>query len=117
MARSIAAVAIVLAVLLVAAPHVANALTCGQVASSISQCISYAKTGTGAPPPRCCSGVKSLNTLAKTSADRQTACSCLKSLAGGVSGLKPGAVAGIPSKCGVSVPFPISTSTDCSKVR
>ncbi|XP_072954665.1 non-specific lipid-transfer protein 1-like [Typha angustifolia] len=117
MARSITVVPVVVvfAVLLIASPHVADAITCGQVTSSISQCLSYAKTGTGMPPSGCCSGVKSLNSLAKTSADRQTACKCLKTIAGSVRGLKPAAISGIPGKCGVRVPFPISTSTDCSK--
>ncbi|CAN6356111.1 unnamed protein product [Urochloa humidicola] len=52
-------------------------------------------------------GVRSLN-----SGDRQAACRCLKSLATSLKKLNMGTV-----KCGVSVPFPISMSTDdCNKV-
>ncbi|XP_072954698.1 non-specific lipid-transfer protein 1-like [Typha angustifolia] len=119
MARSTAtaAAAVVLAILLIASPHVADAITCSQAVSAISPCIAYARSGVGAPSATCCAGVRSLNALAKTTPDRQTACNCLKKLAGSVKGVKPGAVTGIPSKCRVSVPFPISTSTDCSKIR
>ncbi|CAN6339374.1 unnamed protein product [Urochloa humidicola] len=46
----------------------------------------------------------------------RTACNCLKSAAGRISGLNAANAASIPSKCGVSIPYSISTSTDCSKV-
>ncbi|XP_038988319.1 non-specific lipid-transfer protein 1-like [Phoenix dactylifera] len=118
MARSGSPLALVavLAVLLVAAPHSANAITCGQVASGVSGCISYARSG-GSIPPNCCSGVRGLVSSAKTSADRRTVCNCLKRTASSISGLKPGLVAGIPGKCGVRIPYTISPSTDCSKVN
>ncbi|KAH0458428.1 hypothetical protein IEQ34_013743 [Dendrobium chrysotoxum] len=90
------------------------AISCGQVASSVGQCIPYVR-GTGPLTPACCSGVSKLNSLAQTTPDRQAACTCLKTLAGSISGLNPGLAAGLPGKCGVSVPFAISTSTDCSK--
>ncbi|XP_020099788.1 non-specific lipid-transfer protein 1-like [Ananas comosus] len=93
------------------------AITCGQVSSLLSQCIAYARSGTGTPPAGCCSGVRSLNAAAQSTADRQAACNCLKQEAASVSGLKPGAISSIPSACGVSVPYTISTSTDCSKVH
>ncbi|THU72974.1 hypothetical protein C4D60_Mb04t17880 [Musa balbisiana] len=79
MARSGAPLVLVLALLLlVTAPHVTPAITCGQVTSALSSCISYA-TGKGSLTSACCSGVKSLNSAAKTSADRKTACTCIKS--------------------------------------
>ncbi|XP_010931358.1 non-specific lipid-transfer protein 1 [Elaeis guineensis] len=117
MARSgaLLALAAVLAVLLVSAPHAANAITCGQVASSVSGCISYVRSG-GSIPASCCSGVRSLAGSAKTTADRRTVCNCLKSTAARISGIKPALAAGLPSKCGVRIPFTISPSTDCSKV-
>ncbi|MCH1921665.1 Mpv17/PMP22 family protein, partial [Shewanella sp. A3A] len=64
----------------------------------------------------CCNGVKGLNNAARTTADRQAACRCLKSLAGSIKSLNLGTVAGVPGKCGVNVGFPISLSTDCNKV-
>ncbi|XP_062197037.1 non-specific lipid-transfer protein 1-like [Phragmites australis] len=98
------------------APRASAAITCGQVSSALAPCIPYA-TGRGKLSPGCCSGVRSLKSAASTSADRQAACRCLKSLMGSISGLNMGTVSGIPGMCGVSVPFPISMSTDCNKVN
>ncbi|PQP98494.1 lipid transfer protein [Prunus yedoensis var. nudiflora] len=36
----------------------------------------------GAVPPACCNGIRNVNNLAKTTADRQATCNCLKQLAG-----------------------------------
>ncbi|XP_008778766.1 non-specific lipid-transfer protein 1-like [Phoenix dactylifera] len=118
MARSGSPLALVavLAVLLVASPHAANAITCGQVASALAGCISYARNG-GSIPPNCCSGVRGLASRAKTTADRRTVCNCLKNAISSIRGLKPGLVNGIPGKCGVRIPYTISPSTDCSKVN
>ncbi|RRT74490.1 hypothetical protein B296_00009786 [Ensete ventricosum] len=114
MARSGALVVLALAVFLVAAaPRATEALTCGQVVSFLQSCIPYAR-GTGQLTGACCSGVRSLNAAAKTTPDRQTACSCLKSTVAGLKGIQTGTVAGIPGKCGVSVPYPISATVDCS---
>ncbi|CAH1441389.1 unnamed protein product [Lactuca virosa] len=104
---------VVVTCMVVAAPYAEAAITCGQVVSSLSPCIPYLKNG-GAVPPACCSGVKSLNSAAKTTPDRQTACGCLKSASGGVN---LGNAASLPGKCGVSIPYKISPSTDCSKVQ
>ncbi|KAF3334664.1 non-specific lipid-transfer protein 1-like protein [Carex littledalei] len=112
--RAVAAAAV--AILLLTAPHAVSAITCGEVASAVSPCMAYARSGQGAPSAGCCSGVKSLSAKAATAADRQTACNCLKNLAKTVN-FNSGAVSGLPSKCGVSVPYVISTSTDCSKVH
>ncbi|KAM0006269.1 Non-specific lipid-transfer protein [Helianthus debilis subsp. tardiflorus] len=71
----------------------------------------------GAVPPACCSGVKSLNSAAKTTPDRQTACGCLKSAYSSNSGINAGNAASLPGKCGVSIPYKISPGTDCSKVQ
>ncbi|KAJ3689802.1 hypothetical protein LUZ61_018966 [Rhynchospora tenuis] len=105
-----------IAILLLTAPHDANAVTCGDVTSSVAPCMAYARNGQGSPSAGCCSGVKSLNSKAATSTDRQTVCNCLKNLAKTMS-FNAGAVAGLPGKCGVNIPYAISTSTDCSKVH
>ncbi|WVZ54815.1 hypothetical protein U9M48_005560 [Paspalum notatum var. saurae] len=112
---TIAVAALVL--LVVAAPSPASAaISCGQVGSALAPCIPYGTGRSSALPSSCCTGVKSLNSAASTSADRQQACRCLKNLAGTVKSVNMGLVAGIPGKCGVSVPFPISMSTDCNKL-
>ncbi|KAJ4749268.1 Non-specific lipid-transfer protein [Rhynchospora pubera] len=110
-----AIIAVTVAILLLTAPHAANAVTCGDVTSAVAPCLAYARSGQGSPSANCCSGVRSLNAKAQTSDDRKTVCNCLKNLAKAVS-FNAGVVAGLPGKCGVNVPFPISTSTDCSKL-
>ena len=111
------AIAVVAAVVLLAAAATTSeaAITCGQVSSAISPCLSYARGQGSAPSAGCCSGVKSLNNAARSTADKRTACNCLKNAARGISGLNAGNAASIPSKCGVNVPYTISTSTDCSR--
>ncbi|MBN7124836.1 hypothetical protein BSU01_24585 [Erwinia billingiae] len=108
-------VCVAFALMMVAAPH-AEAITCGQVTSSLTPCIAYLRSG-GALPPACCSGVKSLNGAAKTTPDRQTACKCIKSAASSISGINFALAAGLPGKCGVNIPYKISPSTDCSTVK
>ncbi|XP_051180146.1 probable non-specific lipid-transfer protein 3 [Lolium perenne] len=104
-------------VVLMAAGEASAAVTCGQVGSSLAPCIPYATGKSATLSQGCCSGMKSLNAMARTSADRQAVCRCLKSLAGSVKSVDLGVVAGAPAKCGVSVPFPINMSTDCNKVN
>ena len=116
-AHQVVAIAVVAAVVLLAAAATTTeaAVTCGQVSSAIGPCIAYARgTGSG-PSAACCSGVRSLNSAARSTADRRAACNCLKSAAGRVSGLKLGNAASIPSKCGVSIPYTISPNVDCSR--
>ena len=101
-----------LIVMVVGSPLAEAAISCGQVTSSLAQCIGYLQKG-GAVPPACCSGIKALNSAAKTTPDRQGVCNCLKSLSGKISGINYGFAAGLPSKCGVSIGYKISPSTDC----
>ncbi|KAJ4704251.1 Non-specific lipid-transfer protein [Melia azedarach] len=107
--------ALVLCVLITA--PVTHALTCGQVTSSLGPCIPFLRTGGGSPPVPCCNGVRSLNAAARTTPDRQTACRCLQTAARQISGINPNVAAGLPGACGVNIPYKISTSTDCSKVK
>ena len=111
----VAFLAAVLCMVVVSAP-MAHAITCGQVTSSLASCIGYLQKG-GSPPPGCCSGVKSLNAAAKTTPDRQQACNCLKQAAGAISGYNDNNAASLPGKCGVSIPYKISTSTNCATIK
>ncbi|CAD6270634.1 unnamed protein product [Miscanthus lutarioriparius] len=118
MARSVqlaVTIAVVAAVLLAAATTSEAAVTCGQVNSAIGPCLAYARGSGSSPSAACCSGVRSLNSAARSTADKRAACNCLKSAAGAVSGLNAGNAASIPSKCGVSIPYTISASIDCSR--
>ncbi|KQK15315.1 non-specific lipid-transfer protein 4 [Brachypodium distachyon] len=121
-AHNLAAVAtLLLAALLVLssspAPAEGAVTGCGQVVSALAPCIGYATGGAASPSARCCSGVRGLNSAASSPADRKTACTCLKQQTSGMGGIRPDLVAGIPGKCGVNIPYAISPSTDCSKVR
>ncbi|KAL8122543.1 non-specific lipid-transfer protein [Apium graveolens] len=110
------AVAVMLMVVVINHPAVVEGLTCGQVTGKLGGCLGYLKGG-GYPSPACCGGVKGLNSLAKTPADRKQACACLKTLAGSVKGINYGAASALPGKCGIRIPYPISPSTDCSRVN
>ncbi|KAI3511553.1 hypothetical protein L1887_18708 [Cichorium endivia] len=116
MARTVMMVlCVVLACMVVAAPY-AEAISCGQVFSSLGPCLGYLTNG-GAVPQGCCSGVAALNNAATSTPDRQTACGCLKSAYAANSGIKPSNAASLPSKCGVNIPYKISPDTDCTKVQ
>ncbi|WVZ16968.1 hypothetical protein V8G54_009950 [Vigna mungo] len=99
--------------MVVVSAHMAHAITCGQVGSYVAPCIGYLQKG-GNPSGPCCNGVKNLNNAAKTTADRQATCKCLKVLASSASGVNAGNAASLPKKCQVNVPYTISTSTNCN---
>ncbi|KAK3002663.1 hypothetical protein RJ639_019969 [Escallonia herrerae] len=101
--------------MVVLAPYNEAAISCGQVASGVVYCLPYLR-GTGKLLPQCCSGIRGLNTAARTPEDRKAACYCLQKASKSIGGLKPGLVAGLPGKCGVNIPYKISPSTDCSRV-
>ncbi|CAH2064379.1 unnamed protein product [Thlaspi arvense] len=90
-------------------------ITCGTVTSTLAQCVSYL-TNSGPLPSGCCTGVQSLNQMAQTTSDRRQVCECLKSAAKEINGFNTGLVATLPTTCGVSVPYPISFSTNCDNI-
>ncbi|KAI9196911.1 hypothetical protein LWI28_028041 [Acer negundo] len=108
---------VVVMCMVVGAPIAEAAITCGQVSSSLGPCIPYLRTGTGAVPPACCSGVKTLAGVATTTPDRQQACKCLKSTAASISGFNYNAASGLPGKCGISIPYKLSPTTNCDSVK
>ncbi|KAJ4979629.1 hypothetical protein NE237_010409 [Protea cynaroides] len=108
---------LVLACMVVVAPlTVDGAITCGMVISKLSPCLTYLRSG-GSVPANCCNAVRSLNAAASSTPDRQTACGCLKNAYTSISGINSGNAASLPGKCGVNLPYKISPSIDCSKVR
>ncbi|CAA7052122.1 unnamed protein product [Microthlaspi erraticum] len=116
MAGAMKLACVFLACMIVAGPITANAtLTCGTVVTSLSPCRGYLTLG-GPLPRACCTGVSSLEGLARTTPDRRIACSCIKQIAL-ATGANPVRSAGLPRACKVTVPYPISASTDCSKVK
>lgn len=115
--KLITCLVLIVCMVAISAPMAAKAdVACGQVVSYLTPCVSYVASG-GSVPAACCSGVKSLNDLAKTTADRQSVCKCLKQAVNGIpyTGYNVGLAAGLPNKCGVNLPYKINPSADCNK--
>ncbi|XP_021888899.1 non-specific lipid-transfer protein 1-like [Carica papaya] len=103
--------------MVVAGALTSEALTCGQVASSLAPCLSYLQGRAGSSPSvSCCAGVRSLNNAAQTTPDRKTACQCLQSAARATN-FNQKIAASLPGECGVSIPYKISTSTNCNTIK
>ncbi|XVE80755.1 hypothetical protein DITRI_Ditri15bG0005800 [Diplodiscus trichospermus] len=102
--------------MLVAEPMATTSITCGVVASRLAPCVNYLQNG-GTLPSNCCAGVKTLNSQARTTSDRQTVCRCLQDAAKNINGLKTQLAEGLPGKCGVNIPYKISKSTNCNNVK
>ena len=112
---SVVSFAVVLCMVLMTARQAQAAISCGQVTGALAPCLSYL-TGTGDASPQCCSGVKRLQSMASTQADRRAACNCVKSAASRYSNLKPDRASSLPSKCGVKFSFNVSPSTNCNSI-
>ncbi|XP_058729394.1 non-specific lipid-transfer protein 3 [Vicia villosa] len=117
MARSMKLACVALVMCMVAiAPMAEAAVSCGTVTGDLGPCLTYLEGGAGPSVP-CCAGVKKLLAAAATTADRQAACNCLKSAAGSINNLNTNNAAALPGKCGVNIPYKISTSTNCNTIK
>ncbi|XP_019186248.1 PREDICTED: non-specific lipid-transfer protein 1-like isoform X1 [Ipomoea nil] len=106
---------VVVAAAMMAGLH-AQSVTCGTVVTELSPCMNYVRNG-GAVPMNCCDGIRSLYKSAATTADRQTVCNCMKNAAASVPGINLELAANLPEKCGVTLPYKISLSTNCATVQ
>ncbi|KAL4294119.1 hypothetical protein AHAS_Ahas18G0196200 [Arachis hypogaea] len=84
------------------------------VIKNLKPCVSYLVSGSGKPPGPCCSGVKALAAAAATSADKKTACNCIKSTSKSLN-INSQLAQALPGNCGVSLPITVSPNADCSK--
>ncbi|XP_015950831.1 non-specific lipid-transfer protein 1 [Arachis duranensis] len=117
MAKLAPCVVLMLCMAIVGAPIAKAAIQCSFVTKSIAPCFGYLKSGGTVSGP-CCSGIQNINGTAKTTSDRQAVCNCLKSVAGSLgSQINLNNAASLPGKCGVSIPYKISTSTNCSSIK
>ncbi|KAF3777645.1 Non-specific lipid-transfer protein 1 [Nymphaea thermarum] len=115
---SVLVVVLVAMILSESMPAATAAVSCGSVYGKLTPCMSYVSGGgrTG-PSSSCCGGIKSLNFSLKLRSDRQAACVCLKSLAARFAGaVNYGVISSLPKKCGVNLPYPISTSINCNRI-
>nr|ACN30979.1 unknown [Zea mays] len=112
------ALAVLLAATVVAPPAaVRAAMSCSTVYSTLMPCLPFVQMGGAMPPQPCCGGIRSLLQQANNTPDRRTICGCLKNVANGAngSGTYISRAAALPSKCGVALPYKISTICGCLK--
>ncbi|KAH9611092.1 hypothetical protein KSS87_005790, partial [Heliosperma pusillum] len=93
-------------------------VTCGGVTKSLAPCMAYLR-GTGGPTPtfNCCGGVRALKNMARTPADRRTACNCMKTAASRMKGLNYGNAAKLPNQCGVRMSYTLSPNINCNTIQ
>ncbi|KAL9255008.1 Non-specific lipid-transfer protein-like protein [Drosera capensis] len=107
--------ACIVMICMVLSTHHADAITCNDVVRSLLPCLGYLRSG-GAVPGSCCNGVRSLNSAARTTTDRQAACGCIKQAANAFR-LGYGYASSLPGKCDVSIPYQIGPNVDCSRLN
>ncbi|KAK7251714.1 hypothetical protein RIF29_35148 [Crotalaria pallida] len=111
---SIKVACVVLMCMVVVGARITHAnLTCEVIVRNLVSCVPYLQFG-GNPSLPCCTGCQNVAAQAKTPADRQTACKCLKSAAASIPGYVDANAVALPSKCHVNIPYKFSTSTDCA---
>ncbi|KAI3952808.1 hypothetical protein MKX01_006851 [Papaver californicum] len=107
---------LVLAFMVVAAPYAAEGtLSCSDVTVKMAPCLGYLLGGVASP--NCCPNVRALLSMAKSTPDRQAACGCLKNSAKSMPNIRMDKAAGLPGLCKVNIPYKISPTTDCAKVK
>ncbi|KAE9610796.1 hypothetical protein Lal_00021187 [Lupinus albus] len=121
MASKLVFLAIVFIALGATSPAAEGTVSCGQVVNNLTPCVSYVVYGGSTVPAQCCNGIKNLNGMAQNTPDRQTVCNCIKNAVSSsgftYSNVNLDLAAGLPKKCGVNIPYEISPTTDCSRVR
>lgn len=88
------------------------AIPCPTVESRLNPCSGYV-TGNG-QLGGCCAGVRRLYNEAKTTADKQSVCRCLKIIVSSHSRINIRKAADLPRLCNVNIPYPINPNIDCS---
>ncbi|KAK9048050.1 hypothetical protein SSX86_023036 [Deinandra increscens subsp. villosa] len=104
----------ILSLLILNIPPSGAAITCSTVIKDVAPCVSYLRSGSGMPPSACCTGAKALAAAASATADKQTACGCLKSASKSLNP-NPGLAKSLPGNCGINLGFTISPTVDCTK--
>ncbi|CAL5330959.1 unnamed protein product [Camellia sinensis] len=106
--------AMLILLLLLVAPASIAAITCSDVIKDLRPCISYLKTGSGTPPAACCAGAKALASAATSTADKKTACNCIKSTSKNMK-INSKLAKALPGNCGINLGFSVDPNIDCSK--
>ncbi|KAJ6365790.1 hypothetical protein OIU76_030549 [Salix suchowensis] len=116
--RALKFVCLVVCAVVMAASTAKAAISCNQVVSALTPCISYVVSN-GALTQQCCQAIRGLNSAARTTPDRQGVCTCLKNTASqfAYNSRNVALAAGLAGKCGVKLPYKIDPSTDCKSVK
>ncbi|MED6146062.1 hypothetical protein PIB30_031078 [Stylosanthes scabra] len=91
--------------------------SCGDVQDDLSPCIPYVTGNDNNVPGACCSGIKKVNSQAKTTQDRRSVCVCIKTTAHSVRHLNINKLSKLPAFCGVNLPYKLSPSIDCNRIN
>lgn len=108
---------LVLVCMMVSAAKAKTYLPCNEVVvNSLRPCVIDIAYGESVSDT-CCGGIKSLQHLAKTRAERTSICTCLEQFLDGYpytdDHVRLGAA--LPQKCGVNLPYMISPTMDCNR--
>ncbi|KAK3156559.1 hypothetical protein QOZ80_2AG0108790 [Eleusine coracana subsp. coracana] len=69
-------------------------------------------------PRACCSGIQNLLAAARDRSDRYAICTCLKDVAAGAAGGPYiSRAAGLPGRCGVTLPYKLGPKHELQRVR
>ncbi|KAL6603963.1 hypothetical protein ACP70R_044324 [Stipagrostis hirtigluma subsp. patula] len=110
------AFAVLLLAMLAVQQLAAASISCSDVVSDLSPCLSYLTGNDKQPSAECCAGVTTLVDAADTKEERQATCECLKAAYRQFHALLSAAQA-LPLQCGISLPYTISPDVDCSQSR
>ncbi|KAI3867072.1 hypothetical protein MKW92_032426 [Papaver armeniacum] len=86
-------------------------------AKSLVQFMPYLVGSASHPVTACCDGVKQIKVLATTTDEKSQACSCVKDAVNKCQNIKKDAASRLPTKCGVTLAYPISKNIDWSTIN
>ncbi|KAG5591797.1 hypothetical protein H5410_042311 [Solanum commersonii] len=93
-------------------------ITCNLVYSSLEPCLGYVLGGELIVSPECCNGIRSLHRAARTIADRQIYCRCLKNTVGpNAAPTRISRAIKLPAICNVNYFVKVTPDIDCSKLK
>ncbi|MBA0754201.1 hypothetical protein Gogos_021600, partial [Gossypium gossypioides] len=108
----ISVIVVVTMVQFMAEPGETTVVSCDEVDECLVYCVPYLTSRTGCPSALCCGGLAKLVKIAVTTAEKQTACSCIKQAAAGFPSIKEDVASSLPNKCNVQFNYPISKNTN-----
>ncbi|KAI9177259.1 hypothetical protein LWI28_012948 [Acer negundo] len=117
--HAVLAVTVVVAATAILMVESSEAITCSQVMSSISPCLSYVTGSEGSPSTSCCDNVRNLKDSNPLRADKQAVCQCIKDQVSERFQNNPGPImkkaSQIPGLCHVNISVPDNFNFDCKR--